>query len=282
MDVGANASSYLLTGADVGSRMRVVVTASNGAGSSSATSAATAVVVAQPSSGTLTFSVVGGADDGDAWLVAPQASGYPPVGTASYLDSRSFLTVARRAVFGDYQVFVGLLRFDTSALPDGATVTSASLKLDLLGKVDADNRGLEAEWYSASSWPIDAADWSLASSGSASAAVDITALSTTATSSFELGGLGSISTTGSTGLRLHLSGGQPSGDNLLQVASLEHSTRPEPQLVVSYTTAAPVAPSNSVFAGGVGGGGGGADVVGVVGVVVGDGADLVCVSVASL
>ena len=35
-------------------------------------------------------------------------------------------------------------------------------------------------------------------------------------------------------------------------------------------------------AGGVGGGGGGADVVGVVGVVVGDGADLVCVSVASL
>ena len=155
------------------------------------------------------------------------------------------LTVARRAVFGDYQVFVGLLRFDTSALPDGATVTSASLKLDLLGKIDADNRGLEAEWYSASSWPIDAADWSLASSGSASAAVDITALSTTATSSFELGGLGSISTTGSTGLRLHLSGGQPSGDNLLQVASLEHPTRPEPQLVVSYTTAAPVAPSNT-------------------------------------
>ena len=37
--------------------------------------------------------------------------------------------LARRAVFGDYRVFVGLLRFDTSALPDGATVTSASLQL---------------------------------------------------------------------------------------------------------------------------------------------------------
>ena len=36
--------SYVLAGADVGSRLRVVVTASNGAGSSSATSAATAVV----------------------------------------------------------------------------------------------------------------------------------------------------------------------------------------------------------------------------------------------
>ncbi len=234
VDVGGNASSYLLAGADVGSRMRVVVTASNGAGSSSATSAATAVVVAQPTSGTLTFSVVDAADDGDAWVTEPQANGYPPVGTPSFLAARSFFTVGRRAAFGSYYVFVGLLRFDTSALPDGATVTSAVLRLHVKGKADGDNRGLVGEWYGASNWPIDGGDWSLNSSGTALPAADLTGIPVGSVSSFDLVGLGSVSRTGSTGLRLHLSGGQPSADNYLQAAAFEDSL-PEPQLVVSYT-----------------------------------------------
>ena len=45
---GATASSYTLTGADVGATIRVSVTASNSAGSSSASSAATALVQAAP------------------------------------------------------------------------------------------------------------------------------------------------------------------------------------------------------------------------------------------
>ena len=136
-------------------------------------------------------------------LVEPQASGYPPVGTASYLGARSFFTVGRRAAFGNYQVFVGLLRFDTSALPDGATVTSAALRLHVLGKADGDNRGLVAEWYGASNWPIDAGDWSLASSGTRVAGGGHHRdLRSGRASSFDLVGLGSVSTTGSTGLRL--------------------------------------------------------------------------------
>ena len=245
VDVGGNASSYALTGADVGSRMRVVVTASNGAGSSSATSAATAVVAAQSTSGTLTFGVLADGDDGDAWVDEPQSAGYPPVGAVSAVGVRSFFTVARRAAFGNYKVFVGLLRFDTSALPDGATVTSAVLRLHVRGKADGDNRGLVGEWYGASNWPIDAGDWSLDSSGSALAAVDLTGIPVGSVSSFDLVGLGSVSRTGSTGLRLHLSGGQPSADNYLQLAAFEDSSLPEPQLVVSYSTAAPVAPSNT-------------------------------------
>ena len=103
--------------------------------------------------------------------------GYPPVGTPSYLAARSFFTVGRRAVFGSYYVFVGLLRFDTSALPDGATVTSAELRLHVKGKADGDNRGLVGEWYGASNWPIDGGDWSLNSSGTALPAVDLTGIS---------------------------------------------------------------------------------------------------------
>jgi hypothetical protein len=58
---GATASSYALTGADVGATMRIVVTATNSAGSASASSGATAVVTSAPappppSTQTLTFS----------------------------------------------------------------------------------------------------------------------------------------------------------------------------------------------------------------------------------
>jgi hypothetical protein len=213
----------------------VVVTASNGAGSSSAESAATGVVAAQPSSGTLSFAVAAGGDDGDVWVEAPQSAGYPPSGTPGFLATRSFLTVGRRAAFGGYEVLVGLLRFDTSALPDGATVTSASLRVHVRGKVNGDNRGLMAEWYDAANWPIDGADWSLASSGSALPAVGLAGIPVGSVSSFDLTGLGSVSTTGATALRLHLSGGQPAGDNYLQLAAFEDPTLPEPQLVVNYT-----------------------------------------------
>ena len=51
VDVGANASSYVLTGADVGSTLRVRVTGSNVAGSSTAVSSATALVVGRPGKG---------------------------------------------------------------------------------------------------------------------------------------------------------------------------------------------------------------------------------------
>ena len=133
VDVGANASSYVLTGADVGSRLRVVVTASNGAGSSSATSAATAVVAAQPTSGTLTFvRWFAGRMMGMCGVVAcRRASGYPPVGAASCRDESLVLhwVASSGGRLGLSRCCVGLLRFDTSALPDGATVTSARLRL---------------------------------------------------------------------------------------------------------------------------------------------------------
>ena len=64
------------------------------------------------------------------------------------------MTAGRRFVFGGYEVLVPLLRFNTAALPDNATVTSATLRLYVTGKADADNRNLVGEWYSGASWPI--------------------------------------------------------------------------------------------------------------------------------
>jgi len=61
---GATASSYTLTGADIGSTLVVVVTASNLAGTASATSASTATVVAAPPVNTALPTISGSAVDG--------------------------------------------------------------------------------------------------------------------------------------------------------------------------------------------------------------------------
>jgi hypothetical protein len=229
---GATQQTYLVASGDVGSTLRVAVSASNAAGSAGpVVSAATAVVTSAPSGGTVTFTLAAGGDDGD---VTVRAGTYPPSAAADSNSSGTVFTAARRFVLSSYQVFDGLLRFDTSSLPDNATVTAATLKLWVNAKTDADNRNLVGEWYPAAQWPIDGADWALNPGNTALAGADVTAIATGATSSFALQNLSSISTTGLTGLRLGIDGGQPAGDNYVQFATLE-SGKPA-QLVVTYTT----------------------------------------------
>jgi len=64
---------------------------------------------------------------------------------------------------------------------------------------------------------------------------DITQIATGASNDFSLAGLGSISKIGLTGLRLSISGGQPTADNFVQFAAWDHATLPEAQLIVTYT-----------------------------------------------
>ena len=228
---GANGSTYVLQSGDAGFTIRVDVTATNTAGSATATSAATAVVTQGAT--TVTFSIGSGGDDGD---VGPSgAPSYPPASTVYTFVNGSVFTAGRRLVYGGYDVFVPLLRFDTSSIPDTATITSATLRLYVNKKADADNRNLVGEWYSASNWPIDGADYALTSSANALPGADITAIATGATNDFALTGLASISKTGFTGLRLHVDGGQPSGDNDVQFGSFEGGTGSVPRLVVTYT-----------------------------------------------
>ena len=193
-------------------------------------------MASQPTSGTLTFTVAASGDDGDLNSSSPASGGYPPTGSAIPYSTGGVFTTGRRLAFSKYQVLVPLLRFDTSALPDGATITSATLKLRVNAKADGDNRDLQAEWYSASNWPIDAADYTLDSTANALAGADITAITTGTVNSFTLAGLANVNTTGSTGLRLHLSGGQPSADNYVQFAAFDNTKGyPAPQLVIDWT-----------------------------------------------
>ena len=214
--------------------MRAAVTASNTAGSSQANSAQTAVVIAGGQN-TVTFSVSAGGDDGDTQVVGNQPGGYPPSGAADASSGNNVFTAGRRLAFGQFRVLDALLRFNTSSLPDNATITSVKLRLHVLNKADANDRALVGEWYDAANWPIDGADWTLNPGNNALAGADITALTLNATAELALGAVGNVSLTGYTALRLGVNGGQPSGDNFVQMATLEHTSAPEPQLIVTYT-----------------------------------------------
>jgi len=145
------------------------------------------------------------------------------------------VTAGRRLVHTGFGLWTGLVRFDTSAIPDSATVTGAILRVYVTGKADGDNRSLVGEWYIATNRPIDGSDAAVSSSGSALAGADITQIATGASNDFSLAGLGSISKIGLTGLRLSISGGQPTADNFVQFAAWDHATLPEAQLIVTYT-----------------------------------------------
>jgi hypothetical protein len=183
----------------------------------------------------LTVGVSASGDDGDITVKSTVNKGYPPGGQASTSTNASTLAVGRRRVSQSYQVQTALLRFNSSPLPDNATVTSATLALQVVSKADADNRNLVGEWYAGSNWPIDSADYALDSTGSALRDIDLSTLSAGAVGRFGLQGLTNVSTTGYSGLRLHVDGGAPTGDNNVQFASFNSSGAPKPQLVIRYT-----------------------------------------------
>jgi hypothetical protein len=234
---GATSSAYQVAAADLGATLRVGVTGTNSVGSSEAFSAETATVTSGGGGGgTLTVNLGAGGDDGDVSVAGPEAGGYPPSGSPAANSSGSVFTAGRRLAFGEYQVLTALLRFDTSALPDNATVTSVKLRVHVTNKADANNRDLVGEWYDASGWPIDVSDWALTLGTSAVSGTDIGGLTKSTTAELTLSNPGSVSLTGFSALRLGISGDQPAGDNLVQFAALEHTTKPEPSLVVTYTT----------------------------------------------
>ncbi|HUF83979.1 MAG TPA: PKD domain-containing protein, partial [Acidimicrobiia bacterium] len=241
----ATGQSYTATDGDVGFTLRVSVTATNTAGSATASSDPSGVVEPAPSS--LSFTIAVGGDDGYVYSNSMGGSGAYPPDRPPVVSSTWGEVMLRRSgpVFGGYEVRVGLLRFDTSALPDGATVTSAVLRLHVTGGTSADARSLVAEWYDPSAWPIDAGDYTATAAGTAHAGTPIGSLALGVQNDLPLQNLALISTAGLTALRLHVDGGQPTGENKVSFAALENSSLPEAQLIVTYTTDEPLPPENT-------------------------------------
>lgn len=163
---------------------------------------------------------------------------WPPTGTDG--SDLADLLVVRKTWGAFSEATVSLFRFDTSIIPDSATVTYAALQLYVSAKGDADNRSLVGEYYT---WtpPMSDSNWVETPGTDAIAGTDLTGIPTGQIVSFPLSTLSSISKTGYTGLRLGISGAaQPTGDNRLDISSLDHATLPEPRLFVIYELAAEV------------------------------------------
>src|SRR5207247_1563595 len=145
-------------------------------------------------------------------VAGPVSAGYPPTGAGAPYTTGTGFTAGKRLVPGSFEIFTGLLRFDTSGLPDGAAVTGAELTIGVNATANADGRSLVGEWYDGAAWPIDAADATVLPSGSALAGVPVGSVAVGAVSSFALQNVSSVSTTAYTALRFGLSGGQPAGN----------------------------------------------------------------------
>lgn len=184
---------------------------------------------------TVDFYVTASSDDGHVYGWAsswpPVYSSYDTVGTT--IDSRNDWTTE---VF-DFNL--SLMRFNTSSLPDNATVTAATLKLYVTSTMNESNRNFQCEYYSA--WPIDAGDYTTSPGNNAHAGTNITALAPSAYNSLALINLPNISLTGYTGFRCSVSGGQPDGLNRAYVRSYDAGAN-VPWLQVTYTVPPPTAP----------------------------------------
>lgn len=169
---------------------------------------------------------------GDDGHVYGQGASYPPSATGFNITATDFRN-RNNWVDPTFTVSLGMVRFDTSGIPDTATVTAATLKLYAITLDDTDNRNFQCEYYTG--WPIGTEDYTTSPGNDAHSGTLLDNLTPNAYNSFSLGNLGSISKTDYTGFRCSISGGQPTGLNHALFSAYDGGTN-LPWLQVTYTT----------------------------------------------
>lgn len=178
-----------------------------------------------------TFSVTAGADD--LYTRATQGVAWPITGNITLNNGLTTVLVGRRYSGGGYYVENGLVRWDTSGVPDAISVSSALVRVRITAISNADNSNVTGDWHN---WyPAGTEDWVLESQSGAITAKAISSLTNSALNDLTVSDYAGINTTGYTELRLHVDGGQPTGNNYIIFAANEDSSLPEPQLIVEYT-----------------------------------------------
>jgi hypothetical protein len=195
-----------------------------------------------------------GGESGDDGTVQAGGSAYPPLVAWADDPAQSFMIVRRdREGDGAYRVSNGLMRWDTSTLPDYSRIISAELQVSpatpqgyeggLMPGCPVENqdrRYLTADWYSA--WPIDSADYSAVAQTGALAGVSLDTFLDIDQDVVRvpLDNTDGVSTIGYTGLRLHINGEQPTGTNSVCFTAFDNTDLPEPRLAVMFLPEPPV------------------------------------------
>jgi len=95
-----------------------------------------------------TFPIVASGDD--FLVTGAHATDWASVAATVYFGSGATLAPRKRfdaASASDYVVDLALLRFDTSALPDNATITSATLRIYVTSITNVDSRSVCADYF---------------------------------------------------------------------------------------------------------------------------------------
>jgi hypothetical protein len=187
------------------------------------------------------YAVCVGAPASDEYALA-QSSNYPPVFSGCNTSS-AYLFASKSFVGPQYQVHNALMKWDTSSLPDAATVTAATLRVfsPASSNSNTDSRNLTGDWYNWDSQKAgcDKTDSTASGGNDAIAGVSIGAIlfDYNTFSLTDSAGFPHISVTGSTYLRLNVSGGQPTGQNIVWLASRDNTQVAGPALIVDYDIA---------------------------------------------
>ena len=189
---------------------------------------------------TTTFTLAASADNGHVGIT-DSAGGWPPAGSVSVFEGgqSNEIRVNGHLLAPNTQNFKGLMRWDTSSIPNDARILSATLRIYALDFESVDGKTLSADWYTA--WPIDADDYVFAAQTGAFSGLAISSVPNNADKDVALSAPeANISKTGYTGLRVHVSTETPTGRNGGIWAAFGHA-QAAPRLIVEYDTGMPLA-----------------------------------------
>lgn len=185
---------------------------------------------------TATFNVAASADDA---VVYKEGATYPPDTGPTYLEGASDGVLGGRLYNSGnstYYIYNGLARWDTSSIPDNATIDAATFRAYVTVVQNADSRNITADWYTGA---FDGTAYSETAQTDANAGVAISSFTARQDNDITLTGYATgINKTGYTALRFHCDGGQPTGMNRINIAYWDNNTHTEPRLIVDYTEGA--------------------------------------------
>jgi len=174
-----------------------------------------------------TFEIAASADDDSAYGVE---AAWPPTCDGTF--GTHTIMIRKTPAAANRYVYNGFVRWDTSSL-SGNTPTGATLRIYVSSVADADGRDLTADWYTA--WPISCDDYTATAGTDAISGEDLTNFTDDQDNDVTLDNVDGVSTSGYTGLRLHISGGEPSGDNKLSFSGYDDNSQDNARLIVAYT-----------------------------------------------
>lgn len=187
-----------------------------------------------------TFTIAGNSDDAHG---RQQATTWASIASGTYTDNiygSDIIPVFALDNPPDCQLLNNYLRWDTSSIPDSATITSAVLKIYVQSQSFPDTVKVAFDFYDFGGTPSTSGDWQQTPAGDAIAAFGAGTLTDGVVNSISLTGLTGISKTGFTGLR-GSTDSRPTagpGGTYVNFASYDHASQPAPQLEVTYTTGA--------------------------------------------